>query len=235
MADRKQYAVLGLGRFGRSIVTTLAESGCDVLACDKDMDLVEEMSQFATHAVQADVTDEVEMEALGLGNFDVVVIAIGSHMESCVMATMIAKQYGAKEVIAKAPNQLQKRILEKVGADRVVLPEWEMGAKIAAGLITSNLIDFISLSDEYGVAELEPLPQWVGLPLNKSNIRAESGITIVAIKRGNRIIVSPRPDEIINATDIVVALGENKNIQGLNATHKPRGGFFQSKKHENKK
>lgn len=226
MAHHKQIAVLGLGRFGQSIVKTLAENGCEVLACDQNIDIVQEMSQYATHVVQAELTDEMALTSLGLGNFDVVVVAIGMDLESSVMATMFAKQSGVKYVIARAQNHIQKKILEKIGADRVVLPEREMGVKIAMGMISANIIDFINLSDEYGIAEIEPLPQWVGQTLQKAHIRAVTGINIVAIKRGKRIIVSPKPDETIEASDILVAVGENRDIQRLSADAKP-GGFFQ--------
>lgn len=226
MSKNKQFAVLGLGRFGQSVARTLAESGYDVLACDNDIETVQEVSQYATHAVQADVMDSMAMSALGLGNFDVVVVAIGGDLEPSVMATMLAKESGVKHVIAKASNQTQKRILEKVGADRVVLPETEMGVKIATGLISSNIIDFINLSDEYGIAEIEPLPQWVGQTLHKANIRAMTGINIVAIKRGKRIIVSPKPDETIAHADVLVAMGENRDIHRLEANAKPSGGLF---------
>ncbi len=220
----RQFAILGLGRFGRSILKTLSDNGCSVLACDSNLDIVQEMSQYATHVVQVDVRDEMSLESLGLGNFDVVIVAIGGDLEACVMATLISKQAGAKYVIAKVQNQMQKKILERVGADRVVLPEWEMGVKIATNLVTSNIIDFINLSEEYSIAELEPVESWVDLSLQKANIRAVSGLNIVAIKRGKKIIVSPKPDEIIMATDIIVAIGENSDIQRFSSNTKIKGG-----------
>lgn len=220
MAKNKQFAILGLGRFGKSIVMTLVESGFDVLACDRDAGVVQEVSQYATNALQVDIMDEIALSSLGLGNFDVVVIAVGQNLQASVMATMLAKEKNAPFVIAKAQNQTEKKILEKVGADRVVMPEWEMGAKIATGLISSNVLDFIKLPEEYGLAELAPLPQWLGLSLQKANIRAETGITIVAIERGKRMIVSPRPDETIEADDILIAIGENRAIQRLGVLKK---------------
>lgn len=215
MAKNKQFAVLGLGRFGQSIVKTLISNGYDVLCCDNNLEIVKEMSKYANHVVQVDVTAEHALASLGLNNFDVVIVAIGDNMESSIMATLIAKQMGAKMVIAKAKNMIQKSILEKVGADRVVLPERDMGVRIATNLITTNVIDFINLSDKFGIAEIAPKPEWIGKSLQKSNIRATSGLNIVAIKRENKIIVSPRAEEVILEHDIIVAVGENSDIQRL--------------------
>ncbi len=223
----KQFAVLGLGRFGQSVVKTLSENGFDVLACDMDENIVQEMASYATHVVQVDVTDENMMRKLGLGNFDVVIIAMGSNMESSTMATLIAKEQGAKYVLAKARNKKQKSILEKVGADRVVLPEWEMGARVATNLITTNVIDFINLSDQYSIAEIEPLEEWVGLSLQKANIRATAGLNIVAIKRGKKVFVSLNPNEVIDEDDILVAVGETSDVQRLRSKGKARlGGLY---------
>ncbi|MDR3238479.1 MAG: TrkA family potassium uptake protein [Clostridiales bacterium] len=216
MARSKQFAVLGLGRFGRSIVRTLSENGCDVLACDMDLEIVQDVSQYATHVLQTDVTDEGALFSLGLGNFDVVIIAIGT-LEPSVLATVIAKESGAKMIISKAMDTRHKKILEKVGADRVVLPEWEMGGKVAMNLltnnlITSNVIDYINLSDEYSIAEIEPKKGWVGHSLAKSNIRADFGLNVVAVKRNQKIIISPKPDATIEGHDVLVVIGETISI-----------------------
>ncbi len=224
MPKNKQFAVLGLGRFGQSIVKTLTQHGNNVLACDIDEDVVQEMSETATHVVQVDVTDEFAMSRLGLRNFDVVIIAIGTNLESSTMATLIAKEQGAKYVLCKAKNLKQKSVLEKVGADRVVLPEWEMGTRVATNLITTNVIDFINLSDEFTIAEIEPLAEWIGLSLHKANIRAVNGINIVAIKRGKRVIVSLKPEEVIHEDDILVAIGETIDLQRLNSKLKTKTG-----------
>ena len=226
MPRNKQFAILGLGRFGCSVTKTLAENGYDVLACDKDIDIVREMSQFATQAMQVDVTDEMALSSLGLSNFDVVVVAIGNDLEPCVMATLFAKQCGAKYVIAKANNQTQKKILEKIGADRVVLPEWEMGEKIATELTSTHILDYIKLSKDFGIVEISPLPQWVGLSLHKSNIRAVTGINIVAIKRGKSVIASPKPDVVIESGDILVAVSDYKDLHRLGVlTNEKQGGL----------
>ncbi len=222
-----QFAVLGLGRFGTSIVRTLCKNGCNVLACDEDEDIVQEISEIATHAVQVNVTDEAAMHSLGLGNFDVVIIAIGDDMEASLIATLVAKEMGAKFVLVKAQNSHHKVILEKIGADRVVLPEFEMGERLATSLITTNVIDYINLSEEFSIAEIEPLEQWIDVSIQKANIRATIGLNIVAIKRGKRVIVSPKADELIQDEDILVVIGETSVLQRLHTKNKVKsGGLF---------
>ncbi len=215
MARSKQFAVLGLGRFGSSVARTLTDNGFSVLCIDNNADIVQSVSEFATHAVQADVSDEAVLRSLGLGNFDVVVIAIGSNMESSIMSTLIAKELGAKFVVAKATNFTQKTILQKVGADRIVMPERDMGYKVARGLISANIIDTINISDEISIIEVEPPASWINKSISHSNIRVEYGFNIVALKRGNKVIVSPKADEVIAENDIVLVIGENSAIERL--------------------
>jgi len=213
MSKDKQFAILGLGRFGQSIAKTLVDNGCDVLCVDKKIEAVNEMSKYASNVTRADVADVHAMSALGLNNFDVVIIAIGENMEAGIMATLIAKEMGVQTVITKAKNEIQKSILQKVGADRVVLPEKDMGIRIATSLITTNIIDFISLSDKFTIAEIEPRKEWIDLSLKKSNIRAEHRLNVVAIKRNNDIIVSPKAEEVIQKDDILIIIGPTADIQ----------------------
>ncbi len=214
MAKSKQFAVLGLGRFGQSVVKTLYNQGFDVLACDKDEAIVQEMSKYSTAIVKGDVKDEAVIKSLGLNNYDVVVIAIGEDLETAIMATLLSKENGGKYVIAKGKNVSQRSVLLKIGADRVVLPEKEMGERLATNLITTNVIDFITLSDKFGIAEIEPIEKWIGQTLIQANIRAEFNVNIVAIKRKNvKIIVNPRPTEEILEGDKLVVIGENTDIQ----------------------
>nr|WP_317359259.1 TrkA family potassium uptake protein [uncultured Tyzzerella sp.] len=216
MGRNRQFAVLGLGRFGQSLVKTLIENDCDVLCCDKDIEIVNEMSKYGCHSIQADVTDVHVLDQFGINNFDVVVVAIGEDMEGSILATMMAKELGAKFVIAKAKNDIQKSILEKVGADRVVLPERDMGVRIANTLITTNIIDYINLSDKFAIVEVQPHKNWINNSILDNNIRAKYGLNIVAIKRKNRIIVSPLPNEIIEKDDVLVVVGKNDSIQKIN-------------------
>lgn len=211
--DKKQFAVIGLGRFGESVVSVLVENGFDVLAVDKNKDIVQKISKIATHVIEADIREQEVLEKLGLNNFDVVIVCISNDMEASIMAIMKAKEKGVRAVVAKAQTQIQKDILEKLGADRVVLPEKEMGIKVATNLITTSVIDFITLSEKFAIAEIDPLEKWKNLSLIDSNIRAEANLNIVAIKRKKNIIVSPSPKEIIEDGDILVVVGENIDIQ----------------------
>lgn len=213
-----QFAVLGLGRFGFGILETLYNEGYDVLVADNDMTKVELASNFSTSAVQLDFRDESAMESLGLNNYDVVVIAIGEDLETSIMAALFAKEKGAGYVIAKAKNNTQKLVLEKIGVDRVVFPEKEMGSRIAINLITTSVIDYINLSDKFGIAEVYPLKKWVGKNLRESNIRAEHSINVVAIKKNDdSIIVSPYADQVIEETDKLVIIAESSAISSLNS------------------
>lgn len=215
MRNNKQFIVLGLGRFGQSIAKTLLDNNCEVLCCDKSIELVNEISEYGCHALQADVTDAKALEELGINNFDVVIVAIGGNMEASILATMFAKEMGAKMIIAKAKTDVQKSVLKRIGADRVVFPEREMGFKIANSLISTNIIDYINLSNEFAIVEIEPIKRWVNKTLLKCKIRDEYGLNIVAIKRDNKIIVSPNPAETIRQEDILVVIGESHKLQKI--------------------
>lgn len=213
MIIKKQFAVLGLGRFGRSVAKTLAENGAEVLAVDSNMELVQDMSEYVTHAVMADITDEADLRNLGLGNFDVVIIATGSHLEASVLAILLAKEMGVPYVIAKALDENHKKILEKIGVDRVILPEREMGLHIANKLIYGNFFELTEISDDVSIAEVIPKKEWFGKSMIESDIRAKYDLNIIAIRQGEDIIASPKPSYIIQQNDILIVLGENVNIQ----------------------
>lgn len=213
MSKKKQFVVLGLGRFGMSVAKSLSEIGYDVMAVDINSENVQYASEFVTHAVRADVGDELSLRALGIGNFDVVIVSIGSHLEASVMATLIAKELGIPYVIAKAQDDMQKKILEKIGADRVIFPEREMGTRIANSLVFGNFFEFMELSDEFGIAEIEPLEEWIGATLAHTEIRAKYGLNVVAIKYKGKVEASPRADREFKKGDIAIVMGENRQIQ----------------------
>lgn len=216
MKKNKQFAVIGLGRFGRAVTKTLVENGFDVLCCDKNMDIIKEMEPYVTKVVQADVTHESSVAALGLNNFDVVIIAIGDSLESTVMATLYAKEAGVRTIIAKAQNTAEKKILEKIGADKVIMPEMDSGRRLAINLTTSNVIEYISFSEKHAMAEITPRREWIGQTIAQANIRAEYGFNIVAIKVKDDVIVSPVPQTIIKEDSLLVIIGENSKIQSFN-------------------
>ena len=210
--SKKQFLIIGLGRFGSSIAKTIYELGHDVLAIDKDEEKVQEISDYVTHAVQMDSTDESILKTLGVTNFDVAVVTIGSNLQDSVMATLILKELGVKYIIAKANNELHAKVLTKIGADKVVLPERDMGTRVAHNLASSNILDYIELSEEYSILEIEAIKEWFNKSLKEIEIRKKHGINVVAIKRGEKVNISPSAEDIIKENDVLVALGSAKDL-----------------------
>lgn len=215
MRGKKDYVVFGLGRFGMSVARTLAETGYDVLAIDQSEEAIQEVAEYVTHAVQADVTDADALRSLGIRNFEAAVVAIGANMQSSIMATLLVKELGVKYVIAKAQNEIHKKVLEKIGADRVIFPEREMGARVARNLVSDNILDYIELSSEYSIVEFAPLDTWFGQSLKDLRIRAEFGINVMAIRKGESIEVSPHADTILQQGDVLVVIGSKKDLDKL--------------------
>ena len=213
----KQFVVLGLGRFGSSLATTLADAGYEVMAVDKCEEKVQDISPIVTQAVQAEVTDIDTLRSLGIRNFDVAIVAIGKDMQSSIMTTLLLKEMGIPYVVAKASTEIHQRVLEKIGADRIILPERDMGKRIATNLITGNIIDYIQLSRDYSIMEFSILSQWEGRSIKDINIRANYGINIIAVERNGDINVSPGPDYILKEDDLLVIVGKNQSIRELEA------------------
>ncbi|MBA1335789.1 MAG: KtrAB potassium uptake system, peripheral membrane component KtrA [Firmicutes bacterium] len=217
--DLKQFVILGLGRFGSSLARTLYSLGHDVLAVDENEDIIQDISDSVTHAVQADATDENSLRALGLRNFDVAVVAIGSSIQASILVTLIVKELGVKYVVAKAQSELHAKVLYKIGADRVVFPERDMGVRLAHNLVSSNVLDFIELAPDYSIVEIASLPEWEGKTLKELDMRVKYGINIMAIKRDEEINISPRADEVIQDNDILVVIGSNEDLTRLENLH----------------
>ena len=213
MVNKKEntsFAVLGLGRFGMSIVKTLAEYDVNILACDIDETTLHSAMEYATHVVQADMADESALESLGLGNFDVVIMAMGEDFEASLIATMMAKEHGAKHVVVKAGSSRQKKILESIGADEVILPEYEMGAKIARRLVGSNILDILDESDFYTISEIKPRPEWINKTISQADIRRKHDLMVLAIRRGDKLSIPVAPDTVITDDDVLITLSEHK-------------------------
>lgn len=209
---KKQFLIIGLGRFGSSIAKKIYELGHDVLAIDKDEEKVQEISDYVTHAVQLDSTDENVLKTLGVRNFDVAVVTIGSNLQASVMTTLILKELDIKYIIAKANNELYVKILTKIGADKVIMPEKDMGIRVAHNLVSSNILDYIELSSEYSILEIEAIEEWFDKSLKELQIRKKYGINVVAIKGAEKVNVSPSAEDVIKERDVIVALG---NINDL--------------------
>jgi len=211
----KQFAIIGLGRFGTSVASTLFKAGYEVLAIDADAEKVQKFSDEVTHVVQADTTDETSIKALGIRNFDTVVVAIGEDIQANVLTTLLLKEIGVKYIVAKARNSLHGKMLEKVGADKVIYPERDMGARVAHNLVSTNVLDYIELSPNLSLVEVAAPRSLQGRSLAEANLRALYGVNVVAMKRGSQIIVPPQPGEIISEHDILIVVGGNAGIQKL--------------------
>ncbi|HZH93892.1 MAG TPA: TrkA family potassium uptake protein [Tissierellaceae bacterium] len=211
----KSFAVIGCGRFGSAVAKTLFELGNEVLAIDGDMDVVDNIAGHVTHAMQADVMDEGVLKELGLGNFDVVVISIGSDLQASIMATLIVKELGVGKIVAKAQSELHGKVLKKIGADKVIFPERDMGIRVAHNLASNSIVDYIELSPDYSIMEIEAVSKWYDKTLEELRLRNKYHVTVMAIKRGEDVSVSPGPTYKIHRGDILVALGSTDAINDI--------------------
>ncbi|WP_347550573.1 TrkA family potassium uptake protein [Pseudalkalibacillus hwajinpoensis] len=212
---KKQFAVIGLGRFGGSICKSLSQQGMEVLAIDMDEDKVNEFSSVATHAVIADSTDESVLKNLGIRNFDHVIVAIGDNIQSSILTTLILKELGVSKITVKAQNDYHEKVLNKIGADKIVHPERDMGVRIAHNIISNSVLDYLELSDEHSIVELIANSRMDNKTIIELDIRAKYGANIVAIKKGEEIIVSPQADQKIYKGDILIVIGSDQDINRM--------------------
>lgn len=205
----KSYMVIGLGRFGSEAAKKLCELGCEVLAIDVRSELVQQLSNHVTHAVVADAQDKDVLRALGAKDFDCAIVSIGGSLADSVLATMNLKELGVPFIVCKAHDETHRQVLMKLGADQVVIPEQENAARLARSLSNPNVLDYIELSDEYGIIEVPAPKRWLEKTLKELNVRAKLGVNIIAVKRDNKINVSPAADYQILEGDTMVVLGDN--------------------------
>ena len=214
----KSYLVIGLGRFGTELALQLSGLGCEVLAIDVRSELVQQVAADVTQAVVADGQDKEVLKALGVRDFDCAVVAIGDDLAASVLITMNLKELGIPYLVCKAHDEVHRRVLTKLGADRVVIPEKEYAARLARSLSSPNVLDYIELSEDYGIVET-PVPQsWHGKNLRELNVRAKLGVNILAVRRNGAIQVSPAADFSVADGDIMVVLGDTnalKKVQKL--------------------
>ncbi len=212
----KQFAVIGMGRFGASVATTLYDMGHDVLAIDSSEDKVEGIIDSVTHAVVADTTSETALKSLGITNFDVVVVSIGKDIQASILTTLVLKELNVKYIVAKARTAQQGKVLQKIGADRIVFPERDMGVRVAHNLVATNVLDFIELSPDYSIVEIIVPGDMVGRSLRELDLRAKYGVNVLAVRSGDREInVSPAATDRFKAGDILIVVGENDKLQNL--------------------
>lgn len=211
----KSYVVVGLGRFGTEVAIRLCELGCEVLAMDRSSELVQQISNNVTQAVVGDARDKEVLKALGVSNFDCAVVAIGTDLGDSVLATMNFKELGVPYVVCKAHDETHRQVLMKLGANKVVIPEQEQAFRLARNMSSPNVLDYIELSDEYGIIEVPAPAPWVGKSLKNLNVRAKLGVNIIAIKQGKRINVSPGADYEIMPGDVMVVLGGTDELNAV--------------------
>lgn len=212
---KQSFAVLGLGSFGQSVAKTLYSLGHEVLAIDGNEEIVQTISDSVTHAIEGDCRDENVLRAVGIRNFDIVVVAIGQDLEASILITTMLKELGVSYVVAKAHSLMHSRILKKVGADKVVFPELDMGVRVANTLSNVNVVDQLSLSDGYSIVEINCPESWVGKSMIELDIRARYGINILAVRAGDDIDVSPDPHRIFSKEDVVVVIGADDDMNGI--------------------
>lgn len=220
---QKEYIVIGLGRFGTSMAKQLEANGCKVLAIDSNEQKIRQIAEYVTLAMCLDVSDEESLEEIGGRNFDGAIISIGHGLDASVLATIWAKEQGISQIIAKAYDEMQGKILTKIGADKIVYPEKEMGVQLANDLAFNNLFYAIELSSEYSIAEILTLTDWIGKNLREIKLREKYGVNAIAIKRGGTIIVNPPADAPTKKDDIFLLLGTNatlKKIAGISTARR---------------
>ena len=211
----KSYVVIGLGRFGTTLARQLCALGAEVLAIDVRNDLVNQVANDVTQAVTADAQDKEVLRTLGVRDFDCAIIAIGDDLAASVLTTMNLKELEIPYIICKAHDETHRRVLEKLGVDRVIIPEKENAERLARSLNSHNVLDYIELSEEYGILEVPAPKSWIGKTLKELNVRAKLGVNIIAVESGKKTNVSPSADYCIQAGDIMVVLGENYALEAV--------------------
>ena len=214
--QKKQTAVIGLGHFGLSVANELQSMGHEVLVVDAEEKKIQDISDCFTYAVCANTTTDNTLKSLGLKDFDVVVVSIGQNIQANILTTMLLKEIGCRYVVVKASNPLHARVLEKIGADRVVAPEHDMGVRIAHSLISKSIVDYLELSIDYSIVEVSAPKEMWQKNFQDLQLRAKYGVNIIAIKKKDGTInISPASDDYITQEDILVAIGDNKALTKL--------------------
>ena len=213
--DKKEYGVFGLGKFGATVALTLSGAGYEVVAVDSNEERVDAVADYVTSAMVADVTNPEVLENMGISNLDCVIIAISKDMEASVMTTLLAKEKGVPVVVAKAENTIHKRILEKVGADMIVFPERDMGARLAKNLMGGEFIDLVERSSEFSLVEVAVRKEWVGKSLRQLDMRNRYGLNIIGVKHQETLEVNLSSDAPLEADMILVIVGKNDDLRRL--------------------
>ncbi|NMB28851.1 MAG: TrkA family potassium uptake protein [Clostridiaceae bacterium] len=215
MKKIKDVAVIGCGRFGYQVAMTLTQVGVDVIAIDEQEEIINKLSNDVTYAVCADVTQENVLAEIGIGNCDAAVIGIGDRSEAAIMATLACKELGIPMIIAKAKNESVAKVLRKIGATQVVIPERDQATKLALSLVSNKMSEIIELSSSHSVMDVTCPASWVGKSLKELEIRPKYGVTIIGIIRKGQPMISPHADDVLEERDHLFALGDNKALTRL--------------------
>ena len=213
----KRVVVIGLGIFGFNIAKDLYENGFEVVAIDKNKEIIQKIRDFSTKAILADGTDKEVLESVGIQENDVVIISFGEDLAAATLITLHLREMKVKTIIVKAPNEDHKRVLEKVGATEVVIPEREMADKVAKSLISPNVLDYIPLSEDYTISEIVPPASFQGKTIGELHLRTKYHIEVIAVREmlPERITMVPRADFVIKDSDVLVVIGREEDIQKI--------------------
>lgn len=214
MEQKLQFFVAGLGRFGESVAVTLDRMGYDVMAMDKDEDVVQDLSDQLGYVVCADASDEKNLNAIGAGNADVAVVAIGD-LSASLLTTLLLKDMGVKRIVVKALDELHGKMLQKIGADKIVYSEKEMGIRVAHNLTSPGIVDYIEMNNNITVVTIHIPEEWIGKTLLDLDVRRKYHITVVAIRRQTENFINPRPDMVMQSGDMLVILGDTSSIKEI--------------------
>lgn len=209
----KQFIVIGLGRFGTSVCKELYKLGHEILAIDLDLNRIDSIKDYSTQAIQANGTDEGALKVLGARNFEHAIVAIGDDLQASVLCTLMLKEMGIKHILVKARDLQHQKILEKVGADRVVQPEYDMGVRLAHYLDSEKVIDYIDISDQYSIIELSASSKVAGHTLAQLAIYTRYDCRVLALKRGDDVNITPSPDDSIQQQDVLVLIGHKRDLK----------------------
>ena len=211
----KSYMIIGLGRFGFGVAKSLGQLGAEVLAMDVRPELVQQLSADVTHAVVGDGQDKEVLRALGARNFDCAVVAIGDNLAASVLTVMNLQELGVPRLVCKAHDEMHSRVLQKLGVDQVVVPELEQAQRLARILQSHNVLDYIELSSDYGILEVPAPKSWADKTIRELNVRAKMDINIIAVKNGEKTMVSPSADYRICGDDVLAVLGDTAALEAM--------------------
>lgn len=213
----KRVVVIGLGIFGFNIVKDLFENGVEVIAIDKNKEMIQKIKEFSTKAILADATDKELLESIGIGEEDIAIVSFGEDLAAATLVTLYLKELKVKKIIVKAPDEDHKRVLEKVGATEVIIPEREMADKIVKSLISPNILDYIPLTEDYTICEIAPPSSFIGKTIGELHLRSKFHIEVIAIKEilPERLRLIPKADFVIKDSDILVVIGKEADIQKI--------------------